>query len=226
MQIKATLILGAAALSLAAGSAIAGTHSVYVGGMYIDLHSQADALQGGPAVPAPGAKIKVGDATTVGAGYVYRFDGPWSLEAALGVPPKHKTFGDGFITPFGQVSSVKQVAPTVFANYHFRSFGKLEPFVGAGLNFTHFSDAHSTASGNAASGGPTRIELSNSVGLAVHGGAAYKIDDRWSIVSTIAYADVRSDLKATTSTSSGDVVRTTRINFRPVAYTLCIGYTF
>jgi outer membrane protein len=216
----------AAVLSLAAAGASAQSSTVYVGGAYIDVHSRAPALSGGQELPAPGAQIEVDDASTVGFGYTYRFKPAWSVEAALGIPPTHKTYGRGFIEPFGQISSVKQVAPTVFVNYHFNRMGQIEPFVGLGINYTRFTDARSTASGEAASGGPTRIELSDSWGLAGHVGASYAIDKNWSVVGTIAYADVQSDLRATTTTGAGEVVRTTHIKFNPVVYTLCVGYSF
>jgi outer membrane protein len=219
-------LLAAAALSLVACGASAQQHSVYVGGAYIDIHSSAPPLQGGPALPPPGAQIEVDDASTVGFGYIYRFNDRWAVEAALGVPPRHKTYGRGFLEPFGEVSSVKQVAPTVFLNYHFQPFGAVEPFVGLGINYTHFTGGRSTASGNAASGGPTRIELDDSWGAAAHAGASYRIDKNWSVVGTVAYADVKSDVTATTTTNSGEVVRTTRIKFNPVVYTLSVGYSF
>jgi outer membrane protein len=220
-------LLAAAALSFAAtGASAQAQQSVYVGGAYIDIHSSAPPLEGGAALPPPGAQIEVDDASTVGFGYIYRFNERWAVEAALGVPPRHKTYGRGFLEPFGQVSSVKQVAPTVFVNYHFSPFGAVEPFVGLGLNYTHFTGGRSTASGDAASGGPTRIELNDSWGAAVHAGASYKIDKNWSIVGTVAYADVQSDVKATTTTNSGDVVGTTPLNFNPVVYTLSVGYSF
>lgn len=224
------LVVAAAALSLLAFGAQAteqGTSTVYLGGAYIDVHSSAPPLSDPTGkVPPPGAQVRVGDSSTVGFGYTYRFLPQWSVEAALGIPPTHKTYGQGFLTPFGELSSVKEESPSVFFNYHLGSYGNFEPFVGLGLNFTHFSDAHSTASGNAASGGPTRIELSNSWGLATHVGGTYAIDKHWSIVGTVAYADVKSDMTATTTTSAGDLVRTTRIKFNPVVYTLSIGYNF
>jgi outer membrane protein len=226
MQKQHLSLLAAAALSLAATGASAQSQSIYVGGAYIDIHSSAPPLEGGTPLPPPGAQIEVDDAKTVGFGYIYRFNERWAVEAALGIPPRHKTYGRGFLEPFGQISSVKQVAPTVFVNYHFSPFGAVEPFVGLGLNYTHFTGARSTPSGDAASGGPTRIELSDSWGAAVHVGASYKIDKNWSVVGTVAYADVQSDVKATTTTNTTPVERTTHIKFNPVVYTLSVGYSF
>lgn len=227
MQYKTIL----SALALAALSAAAGaqTHTVYIGGAYIDVHSKAQPLTSTPPTLPPGveARVEVDDAKTVILGYLYQLNDAWSLEAALGIPPAHKVYGKGFIEPFGQISSVKQVAPTFFANYHFGELlPQLRPFVGLGINYTHFTDARSTPSGNAASGGPTRIELKDSWGLAGHVGFNYAIDKQWSLVGTVAAAKVKSDVTATTTTTTGDIVRTTTIDFRPVAYTLSVGYSF
>jgi outer membrane protein len=220
--------IAAAALAACCGSALAQQQTFYVGGVYAQVNSKAPALAGGPALPAPGAQLDVGDAKTVGFGYVYRYSQPWSFEAALGIPPKHKGYGRGVIEPFGQVSSVKQLAPTVFANFHPGSLmqGLIEPFVGVGVNYTRFIARRSTPSGDAASGGPTTLKMSDSWGLAAHAGATFVIDKSWSIVGAIAYADVKSDLTATTKTFEGDIVRTTRIDFRPVVYTLAVGYRY
>jgi len=224
-------ILVATALAACCGAVSAQEqpkHTFYFGGVYAQVNSKAGELVGGPPVPPPGAQIDVGDGQTIGFGYVYRFQPQWSFEAALGIPPKHKGYGEGFIAPFGQISAVKQVAPTVFFNYHFGDLanGRVQPFVGVGLNYTRFIDGYSTPSGNAASGGPTTIKLTDSWGLAAHVGATFPIDKQWSIVGAIAYADVQSDLTATTTTWSGEIVRTTHIEFRPVVYTLAVGYSF
>ncbi|RZU00571.1 OmpW/AlkL family protein [Rivibacter subsaxonicus] len=234
-KIKSLRLAAFLALTVAAGTASAQSMemlqglTVYVGGAYIDVHSKADPLTSAPPTLPPGveAGVRVGDAGTVGFGVVYRFAPAWSVEAALGVPPEHSGYGTQFIEPFGQISTVKQVAPTFFLNYHFNAvMAGLSPFVGVGFNYTKFTDAKSTASGNAASGGPTSIDMTDSWGVAAHVGLTYQIDRNWSIVGTIAYADVSSDMTATTTTNAGNIVRTTTIDFRPVVYTLSVGYTF
>ncbi|PXW93678.1 outer membrane protein [Sphaerotilus hippei] len=224
---RSSLRLALALLPALTALPAAAQHSLYIGGAYFDIASKADALQGGPATPAPGVRLRVGDAATVGFGYVYRPVDRWAVELALGVPPAHKVYGEGVIQPFGQIASVGQVCPTVFVNYHLGQPGdRVRPLVGLGLNHTRFQKMRSTASGDAASGGPTTIELSDSWGLAAHAGAVWQLDPQWSVVGTVAAADVRSDLRATTRTASGEVVRTTRIDFRPVVYSLSLGYSF
>ena len=223
---KTIHLLCAGLLALTAARAQA-QHTVYLGGAHIDVDATMPPLSGGPAVPAPGALLRIGSADTLGFGYTYRFSPQWSAEVALGLPPSHKVYGAGFIEAFGQVSVVEQMPPTVFANYHFVNLGqRVQPFVGLGINYTRFTRTRSTASGDAASGGPTHIKLSDSWGLAGHIGLTVHYDKQWSLVATVAKADVKSEMTAVTQTRDGDITRSTRINFRPTVYSLSLGYSF
>lgn len=227
MKIQLSLTAAAVLALSAAGAMAQSKQSVYVGGSYIDVHSSSTPLVGGAALPEP-AYLEVQDSSTIGFGYAYHFTPEWGVELALGVPPKHKTDGDGFIAPFGQISSTRVITPTLFLNYHFNvaALGPVQPFVGVGLNYTHFTDNHSTEAGNAAGGGPTRFKLSDSWGGALHVGMNYTFYDKWMLVATVTYADVKSDLTSTTSTNAGDIVRTSTIKFNPMVYTVGLGYSF
>ncbi len=232
MKKNITLILAASLMALA-GAARAeepavGTHSVYLGLAHIDVNSKAGPLEGGSRqFPAPGAQIRVGDATTTGFGYTYRFAPRWSGEIALGIPPSHKIYGNGVIDNAGQIAVVRQMPPTVFVNYHLGEWlPKFHPFVGAGVNYTYFEKKRSTPTGDAISGGPTRITLENSWGLAAHAGFTVAYTKQWSLNATVAYADVRSKMRSYTTTKDGVEELHTDINFRPVVYTLSLGYSF
>jgi outer membrane protein len=235
--------MAAACLMALAGTAHAGTDgtstdwldgvTVYLGGAYIDINAKSTPLSSQPETLPAGyhARIKIGDAQTVGFGLTYRFNPRWCAELALGVPPDHSVYGDDFIAPFGQITLVKQGGPTVFANYHFEEVAPgLSFFMGPGINYTRFMKTRSTAAGNAAGGGPTQVKLSSSWGLAAHVGGTWQLDKHWSVVSTVAYADVRSNMTSTTQSNLGDgpttVVRGSHIIFRPVVYSLSAGYAF
>lgn len=214
-----------AILGVASQAAYSQQNSVRVGIASITIHSESPNLSSnGPAflTPQP-AGITVGDATTLILGYVRKLNDNWDFELAAGLPPSHDVYGTGRLAPFGVTAKVKQAGPTLFVNYNFGApENKFRPFVGAGVNFTKFYDGRSTDSGNIATGGPTKISLSNSVGPAAQVGASYKLDDRWSICGSIVVAKVKSDLTVTT----GSIERTTTIDFRPVVYTLALGYSF
>jgi len=210
---------------LAAMSAHAYDNTVRLGILNVQVHSEsADFTSNGPTflTPQP-AGLTVANATTIMASYTRRLNDNFDLDLVMGIPPQHDVNGRGNLAPYGVISKVKQRAPTVFIDYNFGApTNAWRPFVGLGLNYTQFFDASSTSNGNIASGGPTKIELKDSFGLAGQAGVNYKITDRWSVTASIAAAKVKSDLTATT----GSIQRKTTIDFRPVVYGLCLGYSF
>jgi outer membrane protein len=221
-------LIAAAVLAAGAGAALAQDQSIYIGGAFIDLHSSAPALSGPPGTTPPDARLKVDDASTVVFGYNRYFTDNWGIDLVLGIPPEHKVKGQGALEAFGQISSSKQVAPTLFANYRFGKSGdRLRPFLGLGLNYTHFTDVKSTTAGNWASGGPTSIEMEDSWGLAAQAGVSWALWGNWALNASVATAMVESDVKATTTLPGGaTITRTTTIDFNPVVYIVSVGYRF
>ncbi|MDT8999644.1 OmpW family outer membrane protein [Paucibacter sp. APW11] len=221
---KLSCIAGLLLAGLAGASAAQTAHTFYLGAAHINVRANATPLTNSSV---PDARLTVGDQDTVGFGYSYRFAAAWSAELALGLPPAHKVYGAGALEPFGQISVVEQMPPSVFLNYHFENvLPKFSPFVGLGINYTRFSKTRSTLSGNLASGGPTDISLKDSWGLAGHIGATVQFSKNWSLVTTIAMAHVRSDMTAVTHIGETTVTRGSDINFRPIVTTLSLGYSF
>ena len=153
----------------------------------------------------------------------------FDVELAVGYPPLTKTVGKGPPTlgsvPYdGQViSTARWIAPTLLVEYKFFSENsKLRPYIGVGVNYTTFYDRDSTAQGNAASGGPTKLSLSASVGPAATAGLAYSISTNWHLYGSYSISQVKSNLVADTA----GVIRTTHINFGPQALVLALGYSF
>ena len=150
-------------------------NDVRIGLYSVFYHSSADDITG-PYVPA-GVNLKAENLETLYVGIVHHFPDNFALELALGYPPLSKVKGAGPATvgsvPYeGQViSSARWISPTLLFEYNFLpDTAKLRPYIGVGVNYTTFYDRDSTAAGNAASGGPTRISLTSSVGPAVTGG--------------------------------------------------------
>ena len=222
---KITQFASCAVFGLVSVSAHSQQNTIRVGIADLTIHSSSPNLSSnGPAflTPQP-AGLTIGDATTLLLSYTRKLDEHWEFDLEAGVPPEHDAYGRGMLAPFGTIARVKQLSPTVLLNYNFGApENRFRPFVGAGVNYTHFYDAESTAAGNLASGGPTKITLSDSVGLALQIGASYRIDERWSLVGSVLAAKVKSDMTAVT----GSIERKTTIDFQPVVYTLGVAYSF
>ncbi len=221
----ALLVLVGAAAPAAADSAQ--SNELRLGAYLVFYDSAADDLSG-PYVP-PGVNLKVRNVQTLYAAYIRRLSSKFELELAFGWPPATKTEGKGPATlgsvPYNGVviSTARWLSPTLLLNYEFRSpNARLRPYVGLGVNYTSFYDRQSTAAGNAASGGPTRLSLTASVGPAATIGLAYRIAPRWHAYASYSYSEIESNLTANTA----GVIRTTHVNFRPSALVLSVGFSF
>ncbi|MGH8290106.1 MAG: OmpW/AlkL family protein [Steroidobacteraceae bacterium] len=225
-----TLALGAA-LALTASGAFAddagGNNDVRVGLYFVHYDAEAEDITG-PYVP-PGLNLHVENVETLYLAYVRTLAAHWDMELAFGYPPLSKTEGRGPATlgsvPYnGQViSTARWLAPTLLFEYVFGDpSARLRPFVGAGVNYTKFISRQSTAAGNAASGGPTSIALSTSVGPAVTAGLSYELAARWHVYASYSVARANSKLTADTA----GLLRTSEIHFWPNTVVLSVGYSF
>jgi outer membrane protein len=203
------------------------SNSARIGLYSVFFHVKADDLSG-PYVP-PGANIDAKNLTTLYLGYVRRLSSHFDVELAIGYPPLQKTVGKGPATlgsvPYdGQViATARWLAPTLLVEYmFFDENSKLRPYIGAGVNYAAFYDRDVTAQGNAASGGPTKLSLTSSVGPAGTAGLAYNIGGNWNLYASYSISQVKTKLKADTA----GVIRTSHLSFGPQVFIASVGYSF
>jgi len=202
-------------------------NSARIGLYSVFFHVKADDLSG-PYVP-PGANIDAKNLTTLYLGYVRRLSSHFDVELAIGYPPLQKTVGKGPATlgsvPYdGQViATARWLAPTLLVEYmFFDENSKLRPYIGAGVNYAAFYDRDVTAQGNAASGGPTKLSLTSSVGPAGTAGLAYHIGGNWNLYASYSISQVKTKLRADTA----GVIRTSHLSFGPQVFIASVGYSF
>jgi len=229
--VQARIVLIAAAALAGAAPALAddvANNSARIGLYSIFYHVSSEYGLQGPYVP-PGTNIDAKNVETLYLAYVRTIVPHFDLELTLGIPPLQKTVGRGPATlgsvPYdGQViATARWLAPTLLAEYVFFSDdAKFRPYLGLGVNYTDFYDRDSTAQGNAASGGPTKLSLTSSVGVAGTVGLTYRIAGNWKAYASYSASQVKTRLDADTA----GVTRTARINFGPQALVLAVGYSF
>jgi outer membrane protein len=197
------------------------------GGETIFYHAVADDLTG-PYVPA-GVNFHFVNYQAIYWAYARSLSDHFLIEVAGGYPPLLKTNGQGPArlgsAPYDgqQISTARIVAPTTFLEYKFGApEAKFRPFAGIGFNYTNFYDRRSTGVGDAASGGPTKISLPASFGPAATVGFGYRFAPRWNAYGSYSFVKVNTRLTAET----GDVERTSHIEFNPQVLTLSVGYSF
>ncbi len=223
----------AALLALtASGTALAQSTTVKLGFVNVEPNSSASAVSG-PFTPVNALSLKVQSQSTLFFSVARELSDNWEAELALGVPPTHDVklvVLPGAAVP-GSVAAqdgavaakVRQVAPTLFANYKFGDkTSQLRPFVGVGVNFTQFDKTESTAVNDAVNGGATTISLKSSIGAALQLGASYKLSGPWSLTAAWSTARVRT----TMTTNTLGIERSADITFHPSVLTLAVGYSF
>jgi len=200
-------------------------NDIRAGSYTVFYHLHADDLSG-PYVP-PGVNFEAVDLETLYLGYIRRLPYNLQVELAMGYPPLAKIKGT-FPPVLGAlngdvIASSRWISPSVLLEYNFfDEKAPIRPFVGVGVNYTTFYARDSTAEGNAAAGGPTRLSLSASVGPAITAGWTAHFDPRWHVTMSYSAAQVKSNLVANTD----GVLRTSRLSFGPQALIIALGYSF
>lgn len=113
-----------------------------------------------------------------------------------------------------KAGTTKQLPPTITLNWHFMPDSAISPFLGAGLNMTHF---FSTRTYGPLAGASLKVD--NSYGLAAHAGVDFRLSERWLATADLYWIDIQPDVKV-----NGAKVGTVKID--PLVYGLSLGYRF
>ncbi|WP_416899450.1 MAG: OmpW/AlkL family protein [Minwuia sp.] len=135
---------------------------------------------------------------------------------------RHQIKGQGALGGINNAASAWLLPPTLTLQYHFNPGGDLQPYVGAGINYTIFygEDADGALVGAV---GATRVEAENSFGLAVQAGLDYRIADNVFLNLDVKYVRIDSDVTLTTANAG---VQRTDLNINPVIVGVGLGYRF
>ena len=165
----------------------------------------------------PVADINVDDAWSVTFTGSYQWRDNWALELLAAVPFEHDIKVDGL----GKVGKTKHLPPTLNLQYHFLPKATIQPYVGAGVNYTIFFDDEEDGVLKDL-GGSLSIE-DNSWGLGGQIGADWMLNDNWFLNVDVRYIAIDTKAKVTIP----DVGTITEdVNIDPWVYGLNVGYKF
>lgn len=171
----------------------------------------------------PGTKVDVKSATSLILTGTYMVTESFSVEGYAGLPYEHEEVGDGAIAGVGKLGTVKQVSPTVFAQYRFMPSSSVRPYVGLGLTYAYFYDEEGsgtlTALTNPGGGTPTKKETDAAFGLSPQIGVTMMLNDKWFLDSSL----IKTYLKTTTKLSTGQQIDT---DLDPLSFNFSIGYRY
>jgi len=170
--------------------------------VHIDPADKSDPIGGTGAAD----RLHVSDKWIPEVDISYFFTPNWAAELILTYPQKHDVTLDG-----ARIGTFKHLPPTLTAQYHFLPGATIDPYVGAGVNYTLLSKV------NLLNGG-ARLEH-DSVGLALQAGADFRIDDHWSVNLDVKKLQIRSDVMI-------GGARASRVKVDPLLVGLGVGYRF
>ena len=166
--------------------------------------------------------VRVDNDITLGFTIGYMLTSKYAIELLGVTPSKHDLRGKDGISALGKIADVDVFPPTLSLQYHFQGTSKIHPYVGVGVNYTHFPDESVSSSLESALGGSTKLDIDDSWGLAAQVGMDYSINDKWFFNTAIWYVDIDAD--ATLKTNGVD--RDIDIDIDPWVFFTGIGRTF
>jgi outer membrane protein len=198
LMVAALALAGAAAPTLAQES----PWLVRVRAVHIDPADKSDPIAGAGASD----RLHVSDKWIPEVDVSYFFTPNWAAELVLTYPQKHDVTLDG-----QRIGSFKHLPPTLTAQYHFLPGAQIDPYVGAGINYTLISKVDIL-------NGAGRLEH-DSIGGALQAGVDFRIDGKWSVNLDVKKVQIRSDVDI-----AG--VRASRVKIDPVLIGVGVGYRF
>lgn len=187
-------------------------------------------IDDGEVVIATNAKLKVDDATSFGFNVTWMMTDSLGVELLAAYPFTHDVNLCATIegeSGCGKFAEVDHLPPTLSLVWRFMPDSAFQPYVGAGINFTMFSDEKFTSELQEVLDliGLTDadLELDDSTGFSVHFGADWFFNENWLINGEIRYLDIQSDAKVTVEGES-DTIGEVKID--PMVYSIMIGYRF
>ncbi len=198
-------LLGAAALAVTALPVHANDWFVRVGAVQVSPKSDNGTLAGGAL------KTDIDNNTQLGLILGRHLTPNLAVEVLAATPFSHTAKLNG-----AKAVDFKHLPPTVTLQWYFNPEGRVNPFVGAGLNYTFVYDEVSVRGGPVAG---ANVSLENSFGVAAQAGLAFKMSDAIDLVLDARWIDIDSDVKV-----NGSKVGTAVVD--PLVVGLTLGYRF
>lgn len=154
--------------------------------------------------------VDVGDDSGFAFTLGYRFTDTLGVELLAAEPFEHDIALNG-----DNLASTKHLPPTLTLQYYplGGSGSRVQPYLGAGINYTHFSDEDLDVG---------QLDLDDSWGAAAQVGVDLLIDEHWALNAAAWYLDIDSDATATV----GGVDYDANVEIDPVVVMGGLSYRF
>jgi len=211
MGLSVTTGLGLSPVTASASPLQAGDWLVRIGLSNVNPNASSSNPRGG--LPA-GSDVSIDSSTRPSFTVGYMLTDNLDVELLAAWPFKHDITGDGALAGAGKIGDTKQLPPTLSVDWHFMPGSRVRPYVGVGVNYTHFFSENAT--------GPlagTTLSLDSSWGPAAQAGFDVDVGANWSFNASVRYIQIK-----TTATYGNGYKLDVDVN--PWVYTVGIGTSF
>jgi outer membrane protein len=167
----------------------------------------------GSSGPLPGNSINISSTWAPEVDISYFFTPNIALELVLTYPQEH----DVSVQGIGDIGSIKQIPPSLFAQYHFNTGTGFKPYVGAGITWMYITDNNLSVPG----AGPILNVSKSNFGFGLQVGVDYALTKNWYLNADVKYIWV--DTKLTDTAGLGI---DTKLDVNPWVWGLGVGYRF
>jgi outer membrane protein len=175
---------------------------------------------------SPGAELSVGSNVIPELDISYYFTKNIAAELILAIGTRHDVSikGDSLATIGNQeLGSVNVLPPTLTAQWHFMPDQTFDPYLGAGLNYTHSFDHNLALSKGPLAGTAIRIDR-NMFGFVAQAGIDINLKDGWLINADVKYITMNTDVELNTAPNVWTKIDDLDIN--PWVFGIGIGKKF
>lgn len=148
-------------------------------------------------VMSPGAELTVSDKVIPELDISYYITKNIAAELILALGTRHNVSIEGeagAVVPNQDLGSVNLLPPTLTVQWHFNPDQTIDPYVGAGINYTNFLDRNLKVNNGALAGTKIKVD-SDSWGYALQAGLDINLKDGWLINLDAKYVNIETDVK-------------------------------
>jgi len=179
-------------------------------------------------VMSPGAELAVSDKVIPELDISYYFTKNIAAELILAVGTRHNVSIQkeaGAVVPNQDLGSVNLLPPTLTAQWHFNPDQMIDPYVGAGINYTIMLDRNLKVNRGPLAGSKIKID-SDSWGPALQAGVDINLKDGWLINADIKYVWLDTDVKLKNPLAGNAWTKIDSLDINPWVVGIGIGKKF
>jgi outer membrane protein len=175
-----------------------------------------------------GAELKVDSNTILEFDISYYFTKNIAAELILATGSKHEVSVSGepgAVVPNQLLGSVDVLPPTLTVQWHFNPDQMVDPYVGAGINYSAFLDKKLDVRQGPLTGSDIKVE-NDSWGYALQAGVDINLKDGWLINADVKYISLDTDVKLRNPLAGNAWTKIDDLEINPWVFGLGIGKKF